>query len=368
MTYLPSLRNSLKITLFISASVFVIALNKNSLLAQISSGFEETSDDQVAGITSLMSAVSSNDIEGISFFAKGGAGVVNQKNLGGATALHIAGREGNFEAAKILIENGADVNSTDKEGWTPLMRASLSKNPEIVDLLLNNNAIASALNAENESAIIHAANSDCVKCLSLMFDKFNFTKLMDIKILQEQINSAYLTSQSRENKELSDILNSYQDRVVKVVNLLEPKSEDLPAALKKEGNGGVVEYSITESGSGKKFKFVVEDDNKKSVKSFKESEEISLKKSENINITTEKNSDKKYSLSSTDNVSNPSKKEESAYSEAIVKKKFTFVKANENSQTIKAITESEKVVTPKDNVTNTFNTPTKKKFLFKSAN
>jgi ankyrin repeat protein len=42
--------------------------------------------------------------------------------------------------AKILIENGVDINVPDKEGYTPIFKASSSGNIELVKLLLKNGA------------------------------------------------------------------------------------------------------------------------------------------------------------------------------------------------------------------------------------
>ena len=42
--------------------------------------------------------------------------------------------------ATMMIERGADVNETDKAGWTPLMMAVLSMNIKTVKLLLKHGA------------------------------------------------------------------------------------------------------------------------------------------------------------------------------------------------------------------------------------
>ena len=390
MTSIRLTRNSLKIGLLFAVSLAVITFNKNSLVAQITTikDTAEDSSDQVAGITSLMSAVSSNDIEGINFFIKGGTDIINQVNIGGATALHIAARENNFEAAKILVENGADVNIADNEGWTPLMRAALANSPEIVTLLLDNKADANSLNSEGDSVIIQAANSDCTQCINVLFEKFNFAKLMDLKILQSQLNSAFVIARNRENQLSVDAISAYQDRIVKVANLLEPKSDDLPEAIASEKQGGTVEYNVTTSDSSKKFKLVVGDNNgEKTVKSVSSDPVISLKKSEDVSITQGNNSNKKYALTketpSSEAVIDLSKKEEPSSTQAITKKKFTFVKASEDSKITKVLDKvfsaktekptevkaetktEEKVATEEVAFPNA--TTAKKKFVFKSS-
>ena len=85
-------------------SIFAIILLSKSIHAQMGGLYAENSSN-AAAITSLMSAVVSNDIEGVKFFSKAGESIVNRKNIGGATALHIACRTQKFEIVKILIKN-----------------------------------------------------------------------------------------------------------------------------------------------------------------------------------------------------------------------------------------------------------------------
>lgn len=59
----------------------------------------------------------------------------------GATPLITACRYNHYGAAKVLIENGADVNAADYCGDTPLIRAVDSgADPEVIKLLLDNGA------------------------------------------------------------------------------------------------------------------------------------------------------------------------------------------------------------------------------------
>ncbi len=204
------------------ASIFGILIGNDALIAQIKNIYNQDSD-QVAGMNSLMSAVAANDISGVRFFSKAGPSLINQKNIGGATALHIAAREKNLEITQMLIDNGADVNIADNEGWTPLMRASLVGDGDIVELLLSKNADATALNLVNESVIIHASTSNCSDCLNLMFEKFNFIKFMPDAVLKAQINDAYIIARNHENEEIQGILDKYLDQIVKLSLLVKPQ-------------------------------------------------------------------------------------------------------------------------------------------------
>ena len=243
--------------------LFFVAISGATLLAsplvhaQIKNIYNSSEED-VAGITSLMSAVTSGDISGVKFFVKSGADVVNQKNIGGATPLLLACREGNLEIAKILIDNGANINAADNEGWTPLMRAALAGKKDVVALLMTKDTQAAAVNSVGESAIFHAVSSDCNECLSSMFTKFNFINFMEIGLLKSQLTEAFTIARNHENQAAQDMISVYLDRV--------KKTSFLAAALldeqdKKIAGADLPIIEINKPLSGKKF--VLKTDGKK---------------------------------------------------------------------------------------------------------
>ena len=231
----------------VTASFCVIFIgllfSSSNLKAQIKNLYNETSQE-VGDISALMSAVVSHDAEGVRFFSKAGPATINQKNLGGATALHIASRVRDFTIAKILVENGANVNAVDNEGWTPLMRASLAADADTVNLLLDVGAQAGQLNSVSESAIIQATLSDCDECLKAMFTKFNFIKLVDNKLLRDQISKAFTIARNRDNQVTQNILNQYLDQAVKVSPLIDGTSEDIAPETNKQPVEGDVKEKI----------------------------------------------------------------------------------------------------------------------------
>jgi len=215
-----------------SAIILLFFTYIDKIWAQIE-GLYNSSTEQFAGISTLMSATANNDIDGVKFFSKAGSSVINQRNKGGATSLHIACREGNLEIAKILIENGANVNLVDNEGWSPLMRASLAGNEDLVDLLLKNGAKSQLLNSINESALIHATTSKCLGCINKIIENGNLIKTMDTLVLKSQIADAFLVARSQENKQSQGILESFLDYVSKMSPLIlknstEVEDEQLP--------------------------------------------------------------------------------------------------------------------------------------------
>ncbi|HEY5749017.1 MAG TPA: ankyrin repeat domain-containing protein [Chryseolinea sp.] len=56
---------------------------------------------------------------------------VNHKDRNGYSALHFAGQEKRLECAKILVDNGADLDITDLHGNTPLWTAIFSSKDDL---------------------------------------------------------------------------------------------------------------------------------------------------------------------------------------------------------------------------------------------
>lgn len=83
----------------------------------------------------------------------------------GGSALQSAAASGSIECAKLLLKGGADINSKDSRGWTPLMSACDSSGTdktapdEVVELLIRNNASIHLVNEKGQSALALAARS-----------------------------------------------------------------------------------------------------------------------------------------------------------------------------------------------------------------
>ncbi len=75
----------------------------------------------------------------------------------GKTALHVACYEGHLEAARLLIELGADVDAPKTNNSVPLHGAAYHNHPEIVALLLESGANIHAMNDGNYTAMNSAA-------------------------------------------------------------------------------------------------------------------------------------------------------------------------------------------------------------------
>lgn len=165
-------------------------------------------DENSLQITSLMSAVIDGDAQSVDFFSKSDSQQINEKNIGGASALALACRKDNVEIVKILINNGAIVNNVDNEGWTPLMRAANSGNYEIVEILLNAKADVTKVNSQKEGALIYATKSSCVKCFKAIFAKFDLTHFLTTELLKSQLNDSFALAKKQGNTELQNIISA----------------------------------------------------------------------------------------------------------------------------------------------------------------
>ena len=80
---------------------------------------------------------------------------INIKNDDGSTSLMICACTGQYsEIVELLISYGADINATDKNGWTALMFASQNGYVESVKILLQYNADVNIQNKDRMTALM----------------------------------------------------------------------------------------------------------------------------------------------------------------------------------------------------------------------
>lgn len=65
---------------------------------------------------------------------------LNQLRYRGQSPLHISAKQGDLKTLRVLIDHGADVETRDDDGMTPLIRAVASDRSEVVRLLIANSA------------------------------------------------------------------------------------------------------------------------------------------------------------------------------------------------------------------------------------
>ncbi|MCK6501411.1 MAG: ankyrin repeat domain-containing protein, partial [Nitrospira sp.] len=84
-------------------------------------------------------------------------GALHARDDRGNTALHLAAHLGNLDAVSLLVRSGADVNATNREGVTPLLRAAADSAK--VALLLQHGADPNLASALGHTPLMLAARS-----------------------------------------------------------------------------------------------------------------------------------------------------------------------------------------------------------------
>ncbi|KAK7861966.1 hypothetical protein R5R35_013530 [Gryllus longicercus] len=87
--------------------------------------------------------------------------------------LCLAAYNGPLKDIRELVDSGADVNYTDKDGFTPLLRAlcNLTPNSAVVSLLIDKGADINVVDSRGAAAMHFAAIYDCTgRCLKVLLD------------------------------------------------------------------------------------------------------------------------------------------------------------------------------------------------------
>ena len=160
--------------------------------------------------TALMHAIRRKvDIKIIELILSKNDLIINDKDIYGRTSLHIAIKHKNFDAFKLLIENGADVNAIDysghsilmysiyinefsmavdlikhgakvnyqdKTGCTPLMLASYYGDLVLVERLLEAGATNNFKDNNNLTAFIYAAKANKPRIIQKLLDRINISE------------------------------------------------------------------------------------------------------------------------------------------------------------------------------------------------
>ena len=168
------------------------------------------------------------NLEAAKFLIEKGANV-NAKNAQGSTPLmDVSSYSGNLETAKLLIEKGADVNAKDAQGSTALMKAVGSGKVELAKLLIEKGADVNAKNAQGSTALMKAAGSGKVELAKLLIEKG-----ADVNAKNAQGSTA--------------LMEAVGSKKVELAKLLIEKGADLNA----QDSGGMTPLKIAEEENNK---------------------------------------------------------------------------------------------------------------------
>lgn len=111
-------------------------------------------ESQVDRREAMANAISSGDVDAVRREIENEPRSVHDRHPGsGATPLSDAAFRGNVDIVRLLIEQGADVNATNRDGNSPLIVAAFMCRTDVVELLLENGASVSHKNERGETAI-----------------------------------------------------------------------------------------------------------------------------------------------------------------------------------------------------------------------
>lgn len=82
-----------------------------------------------------------------------------------------AAAEGNALSAKALIEQGANVEALENDGWTPLTSAAREGHLEVVKLLLEKGANVNKLEGGGHTALFWASRNQHQQVIELLLSK-----------------------------------------------------------------------------------------------------------------------------------------------------------------------------------------------------
>jgi ankyrin repeat protein len=96
----------------------------------------KTSSRNDRGLTPLHGAAYAGNIETVRLLVQSGAAVNDADNVFKVTPLIVAAEEGHADVISFLASHGADLEWTERAGYTALSRATFRDHPEAIDALL----------------------------------------------------------------------------------------------------------------------------------------------------------------------------------------------------------------------------------------
>ena len=144
---------------FVQLGIFAALLGSNMSPALAQRGM-----DQINVNGQYVLAARAGRVERVVALLQEGA-KVNSRDRNGDSPLNMAAAKGNAALTDALLKAGADVNLANLAGVTPLMGAAFSGDAEIVRKLLSAGAKIEPLDRVKKNAATYAAGIGCTECL-----------------------------------------------------------------------------------------------------------------------------------------------------------------------------------------------------------
>ncbi len=122
------------------------------------------------GIPLLFELITRDDVEGIKLLIENGADI-NSHNKQGDTPLHLAVMNRKINTTKLLIENGADINSHNEQDNTPFHLAVMNASKiDIMELLIKKGADIDSHNKQGDTPLHLAAMNRKINTMKLLIE------------------------------------------------------------------------------------------------------------------------------------------------------------------------------------------------------
>ncbi|KAJ7385774.1 hypothetical protein OS493_013808 [Desmophyllum pertusum] len=124
-----------------------------------------------AGKTPLHIAAETGKARHVESLAKGSLACVCQKDPDDRTPLHFAALNGKEELCSVLIQMGAEVDSSDVYGWTPLLFAAKTGATGLIQMFLECNANIDHQDQTGNTALLIASARGHVDAVRILLDR-----------------------------------------------------------------------------------------------------------------------------------------------------------------------------------------------------
>lgn len=150
----------------------------------------------------LFVAFENKDIEKITTILNSKNFNIEAKNEYGETSLHVAAKYGNYDIVLKLLNLGANIESKDNNGYTPLHK-SVRSDGSIINLLLNNGAYIEAKGHNNLTPLLLTIYWNNPLNLEILLGR-------GANINNIKSNIWYMIQTTRPSEEISEILRAYR--------------------------------------------------------------------------------------------------------------------------------------------------------------